>query len=162
MSMVRPELWQLGGETAFAAYEEAFAALYRHEPLRDVLGRLVEFPSDACRHVCFTPEAKGKPRTVWSQERAERLPWIQAVLICPTVEIRPSHTQHGTEGYLTRVASADGDADELFMVYVRPIDDARVTFVTAFVPALFYWQAAMRGKRIYPPRTPKPKKPRRR
>lgn len=161
MAIERPELWKLGGEEAFGAYSAAFDGYYRREPVRDVMGRLVEFPAVACRHVCFIPpesDPKG-PRTVWSPQRAARLPWIRAVVASESVEIRPSHREPGTEAYLVRVkAAVQGEAEEMYLVYVRPSDSERVTFLTAFGPDLTYWQAAMRGGRIYPAREPKPKK----
>jgi hypothetical protein len=167
MTLERPELLKLGGEEAFAAYRGVFNQRYRGQaPVRDVLDRQVVFELDACWHVC-SQAAPGdtrhaKPR-VWTQERAERILWIEPALTDAQTEIRPSHMTEGREVYLFWVPAdpAAGLNQERFYVVVEPIDEARVLFVTAYPIGERYWNEAKRkGPRLYPP--PKPPKPRRR
>jgi hypothetical protein len=163
MSIQRPPLLCLGGEEAFSAYQAEFTRIYGAQPVIDVLGRVVEFLPDACRHVC----SKGDPGDYyrklprgWEQARAERIPWIFPTLLTP-YEIRPSHQTEGNQVYLLSFPADPGaeNAWERFGVYVEPISHDRVVFRTAFPMSQAYWDAArLKGPRIYPVPTPKRKR----
>ena len=167
MPIERPPLLRLGGEEAFDAYQAEFDRLYRSGPVFDVLGRLVEFPRSACRHVCFkAPEADpyGRlPRDAWSQERAERIPWILEALSNPGTEVRPHLSDPAKQVYLPAV-DGEGCPPEWFFVVVARVGPNSLEFVTAFrVPYDYWFDWRKGGPRIYPePKQPaKPKKGRR-
>src|SRR3954453_8330984 len=113
MPIKRLPLLRLGGEEAFEAYRIEFDRLYRSSPVRDVLGRLVHFPPQACRHVCFKPAEEDPysrlPRETWSQDRAERIPWILAALADPGTEVRPNIQRPDRYSYIL-VVEADPTA----------------------------------------------------
>jgi hypothetical protein len=161
MPVHRPPMLRLGGEEAFANYQREFDRLYRSGPVKDVFGRLVVFPPDACEHVCFKDQREDRYRRaprVWTPERAERIPWILAALTAPE-EVRPSHQTDGHQAFLLLVEGdpAAGTAWERFGVYAEPIAAGRAAFVTAFPMDRWYWDAArLKGPRLYPP--PKPKR----
>ena len=90
----RPSLLELGGETNFFLYEREFLHLYRYGFVTNVLGNQVVFERSACWHVCFEPKEKDqysrRRRNIWSQERAERIPWIITALGSLDTEVRPN------------------------------------------------------------------------
>jgi hypothetical protein len=150
--MKRPPLLCLGGSEAFPAYQAEFARLYDGVTILDVLGRNVSFSSAACEHVCFKADERGS-RRIWSQERAERIPWIRVALTQPN-EVRPSHQREKNQVHLLLLEAepSEGVTKEFFGVYVRPLSDTAVEFVTAFPLDERYWQQARRGgKPLYPP-----------
>lgn len=157
-----PPLLQWGDEEAFDAYRAEFDRLYHSGPVFDVLDRRVIFERapdrperDACCHVCFKDQRDDRYRRlprVWDPARAERIPWIRTALVHP-YEIRPSHQTEHHQVYLVSgtTATTSGDAWERFGVYVDPIRDKQVRFVTAFPIEKWYWDdARLRGPRIYP------------
>ena len=164
MAIPRPPLLALDGEEAFAAYQAEFERLYCTQEVRDILGRRVVFPPEACAHVCFKDQRDDRYRKlsrVWTPERAARIPWILAALLTPQ-EVRPSHQTEGHQAFLLLVEGdpATGTAWERFGVYVEPTVPGRVLFVTAFPMDRWYWDdARLKGPRLYPP--PKPRRKRR-
>lgn len=156
-----PPLLALGGEEAFAAYQREFDRLYRSEPLRDPLGRLVLFHPDDAAHVCFKDQPgdtrRERPR-IWSPERAARIPWIETALTTPDA-IHPSHTMAGRHAYLVEgnLELTTGSIWQRFIVYVEPESARRaqrVRFITAFPPdTVNYWQNVKnKAPRLYPAR----------
>ena len=109
MEIELPTLLSCGGHEFFAEYSRVFDELYRAQPFVDVLGRTVTFDDESCRHVCFEkdPFHRSNPamkhtRLVWSQERAERIPWIGLALSDPA-EIRWNHQVNNHQAYLLAV-----------------------------------------------------------
>lgn len=92
---IRPALLQLGGEEHFQAYKREFNRLYRRNAVVDVLGNQVWFDDSSCRHVCHKRDEEDRSarreRNLWSQERAEHIPWIAAALTSPQTEVRPNN-----------------------------------------------------------------------
>src|SRR5438128_2282104 len=138
MPIQRPPMLRLGGEEAFGAYQREFDRLYCSSPLTDVLGHRVQFPPQACRHVCFKPVEEDPysrlPRQDWAQERAERIPWIGAALAAPGTEVRPNIQRPDRYSYIL-VVEADltaGWPQEYFGVVTEPVGPGTVEFVTAF------------------------------
>jgi hypothetical protein len=173
MALKRPPLIQLGGETCYELYEAEFERLYRSgQEIRDVRGVRVVFEAvqgeHPCKHVCFKREGKEadpyrqRPRLEWSQERAERIEWIAAVLTSP-VAIHESHLGNGCLVYLNFVESDPRTVpryDERFMVVVAPKEDGDVSFVTGYAPTPEYWDTArQKGKKVWPGPKPKPEGP---
>jgi hypothetical protein len=155
-----PPLLKLGGEEAFAAYRAEFDHLYRSGEVKDVWERRVLFDEERCEHVCFkdVPGSKhGEQHRVWSQERAERIRWVETALRTPD-SIRPSHTAAGRQVYMVEgtLEVPSGTVWQWFMVYVEPEAARRakkVDFITAFPPdTLQYWKdAGHQAPRLYPP-----------
>ena len=163
MLIERPPLLRLGAEEAFDAYRKEFARLYQSDSVFDVLGRLVEFPQSAARHVCFKSADEDSyrhwPREVWSQERAERIPWILCALQAPT-EIRPDQNHPDTRQVFLLTIPADPQSaqpQERYAVYVETIEGNTVVFVTGFDMRETYWVDARNcGPRVLPaPKKPK-------
>lgn len=170
MPVKRLPLLELGGEDAFPDYEAAFDRIYRAGPVVDVLGNLVEFPPGACRHVCFKPpeaDPYGRlPREVWSQERAERIPWIDVALSDPGTEVRPNIARPDRLSYFLTVEAdpARGLPVEYYGIVAEPQGPGLMTFITGFPlgdhATFARWRRA--GARLYPPPAPpKPKRGRR-
>jgi hypothetical protein len=156
----RPPLLRLGGEADYAEYEAEFDRLFRVSPVSDILGRRVEFPPHACRHVCFKGEEADpygrQPRRLWVEERAERIPWILTALQEPT-EVRPSHQVAGREAYLLLVPCLpeSGRQWERFGVFAEVAASGPVTFLTAYPLDENTWRKARGGgRRLYPPPVP--------
>lgn len=165
MSICRPKLVSLGGKESFRDYQREFDRLYRSGPVLDVLGRLIEFPEGACRHVCFKSsesDCYGQgPRDTWSQERAERISWIEAALSDPATEIRPHLLDPGKQVYLPSMDGEHGPREWFFVVVVR-IGAEKGEFVTAYPVPYHYWSTWRKGgRRIYPPPAQKFKKAKR-
>jgi hypothetical protein len=167
MAVKRPALLQLGGQEAFVAYRAEFDRLYRSGAVRDVLGNHVEFPTDACRHVCFKPTEEDPygrlARDVWSQERAERIPWILVALTDPGIEVRPNPQRPDRLSYILVVDAEPlvGLPQEYFGAVCEPTRSGVVQFVTAFPMDQAYWARWRRaGRRFYPP-TPRPRRKKR-
>jgi hypothetical protein len=166
----RPPLLTLGGKEAFDAYQAEFNRLY-HDPLNpvvDILGRTVEFTPDACKHVCYKGQDDDpwsqRPRE-WSQERAERIPWIRLALTDPGTEVRPNFRDPDRFSYILILEAdpAQGLSREFYGVITRPLPGKRVEFLTGFPFDFDYWkQMRDGGAPLYPykPRTG-PKKKRR-
>jgi hypothetical protein len=153
----------LGGEAVFPAYQAEFDRLYRSGPVRDILGQLVEFPADACEHICFKGQEDdpyGKLSRIWSQERAERIPWILAALSDPETEVRPNFRHRDRFSYILIVEAEPARSlpREFYGVVTRPLDGGRVEFVTAFPFQFEYWkQMRDGGAPLYPIRARKEK-----
>ena len=159
--MVRGEVKKLllGGIENFIHYRNRFRELYQSKPIFDVLGRKVVFQENACKHVCFKtaePERfQQLPRDSWSQERAERIPWIRLALTEPE-EVRPSHVNPTNQAYFVTVSSSSEStvSDECFLVLVKPLGEW-VEFVSAFpIDQAYRAQVKRSGPRIYPAPAP--------
>jgi hypothetical protein len=161
--ILRPPLLALGGETAFAAYQTEFDRLYHSAPIGDILGRGVEFRRDACEHVCYKGREEdpyGKLPRTWSQERAERIPWILLALTDPRTEVRPNFRHRERFSYILIIEAdpARGYSREFYGVITRPISPGRVEFLTGFPFHFDYWrQMRDGGAPLYPFRPRKPK-----
>ena len=164
---MRPPFTRLGDLACFAAYQMEFDKLYG-QGVTDALGNLVVFDADRCHHVCFKSadavHNKGE-REVWSQERAERIAWIETALKSPNY-IR--HTPTDAWVYLLEV-EADRDnnfSQELYVVFVNAEKrnaPTTVFFLTAFRIDYNKWNEYKKQKSIYdakprPPLKPKKKK----
>jgi hypothetical protein len=169
MAVKRSAILALGGEDAFAAHQAEFDRLFRSGPVVDVLRNTVRFPPNACRHVCFKPPEEDPysqlPREVWSQERAERIPWILTALTAPGVEVRPNVQRPDRLSYILVVEAVpeQGLPQEYYGVVTEPVGPGEVEFVTAFPFDHAYW-ARWRtgGAPLYPRKAPRPKKKARR
>lgn len=168
MAVERPATLALGGENSFPAYQAEFIRLYASGRVVDVLGNTVRFPAGACRHVCFKPPEADpysrSPRTVWSQERAERIPWILTALTDPHTEVRPNVQRPERLSYILAVAAVpdQGLPQEYFGVVTERLQPGVVEFVTAFPFDHAYWAHwRMGGAPLYPHRPPRTKKRRR-
>jgi hypothetical protein len=151
LAVAPPPLFQLGtGPGSFHAYKAEFNRLYRSGPITDALGREVLFSGDSAHHVCFKPDGDDpyfrKPRTVWAQERAERISWISRVLTNP-YEIRPNHqVPHRRQGYFLMFPASAGRPEELYYAVVDIGGDPnRVQFLTAYPTDRKYWSKARQG-----------------
>ena len=133
MPIERPPLLCLGGEEAFAAYKAEFDRLYRAGPVLDVLGQLVLFRSEDCRHVCYKEHRddvyKTGPRGVWKQARAERIPWIYSALTDPRTEVRTDRERAGDLLYL---CIFDGEPQEPYCVAVHKSGKSEGFFMSAY------------------------------
>lgn len=146
MPIVFPSLLRLGGESQFGRYQAEFDALYHERRIVDPKGRRVSFPPDACRHVCFKDQKEDRYRRlprVWDQDRAERIPWIEAALTTPQ-EIRWSHQDPENQGYLLLIRREPdtGGAWERYGAYVEPLSAEEVRFITAYPMQQWYWDNA--------------------
>lgn len=157
----RPPLLQLGGEENFVQYKAEFTSLYMNG-FKDVRGKLIEFYSSVCKHVCYKTDEDnydGGRRGNWSQERAEHIPWIGFVLTHPNVEIRPNKVVTRIT-YLLQVAGEPslGLEQIFFMVVGEPQKSGSIVFVTAYPITHQKWMACRReGPAIWPIK-PKKKK----
>ncbi len=141
-----PALCWFGGEEAFSFYQAEFDRLYHSAVIRDVLNRIVRFPKDSCRHVCFRRDhdKRGdRSRVLWSQERAECIGWILIALTDPT-EIRSNHQNWNNDAYLLAYPSGERRRPaKRYYVTVAPDSDGRdVTFVTGYPVQQSYWDDA--------------------
>lgn len=154
----RPLLLKLGAEPNFSLYEREFFRLYRFGFVTDVLGNQVVFERSACWHVCFEPKEKDqysrRRRNVWSQERAERIPWIMAALSDRGTEVRPN--DQDPDNRLNYLLDVDADPEngwerEYFCVVAEKTGPNTVAFITAFPVDQKYWAKCRRaGRKLYP------------
>ena len=153
----RPPLLELGGEEAFKAYEKEFGRLYQNRRVYDILGNMVIFPPSSCWHVCFKRDENDRsakrPRNIWGQERADRIPWIMSALNDPATEIRPDKTITNRLNYLL-IVEADPERNlpqEYYCVVVEKERIGVVAFVTAFPVDQRNWvKRRQSGKALYP------------
>jgi len=149
MPVKRLPLLQLGGEESFCLYQSVFDQLYGVDDIYDAKNRLVYFPPNMCRHVCFhEDESASDPaiRCLWDQTRAESLEWAYTALTDPD-EIRPNHQFRGNEAYLLEVLPDQIVAKypTYYYVSVRPEPKKdRVVFLTGYPVPYSYWKAARR------------------
>ncbi len=153
----RPPLLQLGGEQNFSLYEREFFRSYRFGFVTDILGNQVVFERSACWHVCFEPKEKDqysrRRRNVWSQERAEHIPWIMAALADPGTEVRPN--DQDPDNRLNYLLDVDADPEngwerEFFCVVAEKTEANTVAFITAFPIDQKYWAKCRRaGRAVY-------------
>lgn len=156
----RPPLLQLGGEESFRRYRREFQRLYQSEvsPITDVLGNLVLFPEHSCRHVCFKGDVGDRysrsRRENWSQERAERIGWIQFALCDLRTEVRPN--DHDPDNRLNYIFIAEADPpngleQEYFVVVAERSDRVTMTFITAYAIDHAAWRKYRQaGAALYP------------
>lgn len=154
----RPPLLKLGGEEAFKAYEYEFNRMYRYGFVTDVLGNEVVFERSACWHVCFEPKEKDqysrRRRNVWSQERAERVPWIMAALADSGTEVRPN--DQDPDNRLNYLLDVDADPEngwerEFFCVVAEKTEANTVAFITGFPINQKYWaKCRQAGRALHP------------
>ncbi len=153
----RPPLLQLGGEEALKAYEKEFGQLYQNRRVYDILGNIVVFPPGSCWHICFKRDeddrSARRPRNIWSQERAERIPWIMSALNDPRTEIRPDREIENRLNYLF-IVEADPEhnlTQEFYCVVAERDIRGIVVLVTAFPIDQKGWANRRRaGKALYP------------
>ncbi len=159
----RPPLLELGGEEAFKAYEKAFGQLYQNRRIYDVLGKMVVFPPSSCWHVCYKRDeadrSERRPRDIWSQERAGRIPWIMSALNDPGTELRPNDKDPINKVNYLLVVEADPSATlplEYYLVVARRINPTTLSFLTAY-PISWRERKAFRdvGPAFYPPKKKK-------
>lgn len=152
----RSPLLELGGEEAFKAYEKEFGRMYQTRRIFDVLGNLITFQGEICRHVCTKDKEDNRSNQhsrIWVQERAEHISWILPALTDPGTEIRPDKDLANRWNYLL-VVDADpmqGLPQEYYCVVAEKLSQGALTLVTAFPIDYKGW--AMRrksGKAIYP------------
>jgi hypothetical protein len=161
----RPPLLQLGGQEAFAAYEKEFSRLYQNRRLYDVLGNQVVFEASSCWHVCFEPQEKDqysrRKRTLWSQERAEHIPWIMDALNDLGTEVRPNDKDPINRlNYLIVIEAdpANNLPQEYYIVVTERINRTTVRFTTAYPIDVYAWRAYRKtGLALYPMKKKKDK-----
>ena len=154
----RPLLLKLGGENNFSRYEHEFNRLHRSGFVIDILGNQVVFERSACWHVCFEPKEKDqysrRRRDVWSQDRAEHIPWIIAALTDPGTEVRPNDQDpDNRSNYLLEVSAnpENGFERELFCVVMEKTEEKTMAFITGFPIDQKYWAKCRRaGRALYP------------
>lgn len=145
-----PDMHRLGGEDKFGEYQKVFSRLYFSKPVTDVLRRMVVFPGNACRHICFESDYEdrtNKDRVVWNQERAEHIGWIHLALTAPT-EIRWNHQNPLNQAYLLGFPTNNPVRPiKRYYVSVKPKGPEKVVFLTAFPISQAYWDAARNTQR---------------
>ncbi len=148
-AQTRPPLLELDGEEKFSAYQREFNRIYRYGFVTDVLGNEVVFERSACWHVCFEPKEKDqysrRRRNVWSQARAERIPWIMIALSHSGTEVRPNDQDPDNRlNYLLDIDAdpAKGWGREFFCDVTEKTEANTVAFITAFPIDQQYWANA--------------------
>ena len=140
-SYMRLQLLKLGGYENFAEYEKKFKEIYESRTLYDVLENEVLFndPSvngdKSCSHVCFGGSVGHWGNiTYWSQERAERILWIEAALTSPNIKIHNDSVHEKRRRYLLVVDAVPEEnlPTEFFCVIVEVKNKKTVNFVTAY------------------------------
>lgn len=157
-AVTRPPLLELGGEEAFREYEKEFGRLYQHQRVYDILGKAVEFPGSSCWHVCFKRDESDRSarrnRDIWSQERANRIPWILAALNDPKTEVRPNDKDPINRLNYLFVVDAEplnNLPTEYFIVVTERISRTTVRFTTAYPITLQEWRGYKKsGAALYP------------
>ncbi|WP_435011230.1 hypothetical protein P12x_002533 [Tundrisphaera lichenicola] len=150
MPVKRLPLLQLGGKDQFALYQCHYDQIFEVDQLHDPLGRVIYFPPNMCRHICFTGDPKSEDprnRVVWEQDRAECLEWLRVALVDPG-EIRPNHQQPAHEAYLLEVLQDQIVAKYPAYYYVSVKPDKlnnRVILLTGYPVNFDYWLRARRG-----------------
>lgn len=107
---------------------EHFVNLYCRHPVTTFDGIQVRFRRDQFYHCCF--DSIHTKDDTFSQERAERLPWIKTVLESPDAELRV-----GWDNVNKRPATNRRVAIilESYIVIIKLRSNGRANFVTAFV-----------------------------
>lgn len=154
----RPPLLELGGEEAFRDYEKEFGRPYQNQRIVNILGKIVEFPGSSCWHVCFkrdeTDRSARRRRDIWSQERANRIPWILAALTDPKTEVRPNDKDLINRLNYLLVVDAEplnGLPTEYYIVVTERINKTTVRFITAYQITLQEWRGYKKaGAALYP------------
>lgn len=162
----RPPLLQLGGREAFPEYEKEFGRLYQNQRVYDVLGSKVEFLPSSCWHVCFKRDeedrSERRKRDLWSQERAERIPWIMSALNNPGTEVRPNDKDPINKlNYLLVVEAdpANNLPQEYYLVVARWLNRNTVSFLTAYPITWRQWKGFRdAGPALYPLKKKKDKR----
>ena len=128
------------------------------------MGRLVIFDTyptlDDCAHVCYGGTAgHAYNQAFWSQERAERIAWIDIALIHPN-KIHPDEGIPTNQKYLLCIPpEAPGQESEYYVAIVRVLNSKTVAFLTAYgISNNQYQKFAMIGPRVFPAPQPKRKK----
>jgi hypothetical protein len=159
----RPLLLELGGEEAFKAYEKEFGRLYQNRRVYDVLGNRVVFPPNSCWHICYKRDendrSERRPRDIWSQERAERIPCIMSALNDPRTELRPNDKDPTNKLNYLFVVEADPLAhlpQEYYLAVARRINPTTLSFLTAYPITWREWKEFRdAGPAFYPPKKKK-------
>jgi hypothetical protein len=127
---------KLGNEDHFEDYQAEFDRLFPGGRATDVMGSVITFARDRCRHVCFKSEERiwnTGERGVWQQARAERIPWILEALTAPTCI---TNAPGNAWAYLLEVPR-DQDNDVSGDLYVAIVRDRY--FLTAFSISYTQW-----------------------
>jgi hypothetical protein len=118
--------------------------------IADVRGVRVRFEVATCRHLCYTAEDAvsycRRPPKCWSQDRAERLPWILPALRDPRTEIRVPPDLPRRQLYFLRFEAEPltGALAEYYLVTTEHEGPSRALFLTAFPAERSYWERQRR------------------